>query len=99
MYAGSGQSHEPDEDHYSFHMPLPPMQYIKNYSDEALRRGCAPPPPPPITDSYLMFGQPFSTEDCIVPSLESQVIAIKESDLLKLKLFISIFYSDHMKYS
>ncbi len=55
-------------------MPLPPMQFILEYTDEAVRRGSAPPPPPPISDSYTMFGQPFSSEDCIVASLESQGI-------------------------
>ena len=55
-------------------MPLPPMQFILEYTDEAVRRGSAPLPPPPISDSYTMFGQPFSSEDCIVASLESQGI-------------------------
>jgi mediator of RNA polymerase II transcription subunit 7 len=55
-------------------MPLPPMQFIMEYTDEAVRRGTAPLPPPPISDSYTMFGQPFSSEDCIVASLESQGI-------------------------
>ena len=55
-------------------MPLPPMQFIMEYTDEALKRGSAPQPPPPILDSYTMFGQPFSSEDCIVASLESQGI-------------------------
>ena len=55
-------------------MPLPPMQYIKLYTEENVRRGMAPGPPPPITESYSMFGQPFSSEDCIVASLESQGI-------------------------
>jgi mediator of RNA polymerase II transcription subunit 7 len=55
-------------------MPLPPMQFVMEYTDEAVRRGTAPLPPPPISDSYTMFGQPFSSEDCIVASLESQGI-------------------------
>jgi len=55
-------------------MPLPPMQYIMDYTDEAIKRGTCPKPPPPILDSYTMFGQPFSSEDCIVASLESQGI-------------------------
>ena len=55
-------------------MPLPPMQFIMEYSDEAVKRGTAPQPPSPILDSYSMFGQPFSSEDCIVASLESQGI-------------------------
>jgi mediator of RNA polymerase II transcription subunit 7 len=55
-------------------MPLPPMHYVNEYTDEAIRRGTAPLPPPPILDTYSMFGQPFSSEDCIVASLESQGI-------------------------
>ena len=56
-------------------MPLPPMQFIAKYTDEAIREGIAPLPPPPITDApYKMFGQPFSSEDSIVSSLESQGI-------------------------
>ena len=55
-------------------MPLPPMQFIMEYSDEAVKHGTAPQPPLPILDSYSMFGQPFSSEDCIVASLESQGI-------------------------
>ena len=55
-------------------MPLPPMQFIMEYTDEAVKRGSAPLPPPPISDSYSMYGQPFSSEDCIVASLESQGI-------------------------
>jgi len=53
-------------------MPIPPMQYVKLYTDENVRRGSAPGPPPPLTDSYSMFGNVFTTEDCIVNSLESQ---------------------------
>lgn len=55
-------------------MPNPPMQYVKHYTDENLRRGTAPPPPPPLSDSYSMFGNVFTAEDCIVASLESQGI-------------------------
>ena len=53
-------------------MPIPPMQYVKLYTDENVRRGTAPQPPPPLHDSYSMFGNVFTTEDCIVNSLESQ---------------------------
>lgn len=53
-------------------MPIPPMQYVKLYTDENVRRGTAPQPPPPLNDSYSMFGNVFTTEDCIVNSLESQ---------------------------
>eukprot|EP00094_Tigriopus_californicus_P010280 TCALIF_09916-PA protein Name:"Similar to MED7 Mediator of RNA polymerase II transcription subunit 7 (Anopheles gambiae)" AED:0.05 eAED:0.05 QI:150/1/1/1/1/1/3/84/290 len=55
-------------------MPLPPMQYINHYTDENIRRGTCPPPPPPITDAYSMFGAPFSADDTIIQSLESQGI-------------------------
>merc|ERR1711997_2079 len=55
-------------------MPAPPMQYVKNYTDENVRRGTAPPPPQPLSDSYTMFGNVFTAEDCIVASLESQGI-------------------------
>lgn len=55
-------------------MPTPPMQYIKLYTDENMKRGMTPAPPAPITDNYLMFGHPFSAEDTIIQSLESQGI-------------------------
>ena len=55
-------------------MPLPPMQFVSQYTDEAVRRGTAPSPPPPISDFYFMFGQNFSPDDGIVASLESQGI-------------------------
>lgn len=55
-------------------MPPPPLQYVKLYTDENVRRGTAPPPPPPLNDSYSMFGSVFTAEDCIVASLESQGI-------------------------
>ncbi len=44
------------------------------YTDENVRRGMAPPPPPPLNDSYTMYGNVFTNEDCIVSSLESQGI-------------------------
>ena len=50
------------------------MQYVKHYTDENIRRGIAPPPPPAIATSYSMFGNIFTSEDCIVASLESQGI-------------------------
>lgn len=57
-------------------MPLPPMQYVKQYSDDYIKRGLAPPPPPPLqaNDSYSMFGNQFTAEDSIIASLESQGI-------------------------
>jgi len=57
-------------------MPLPPMQYVKKYSEEHRGRGGSfPPPPPPLApnEQYRMFGQPFApAEDQIISSLESQ---------------------------
>ncbi|KAL7863314.1 hypothetical protein SRHO_G00122980 [Serrasalmus rhombeus] len=55
-------------------LPLPPMQYIKEYTDENLRKGLAPKPPPPIRDTYLMFGNQFQCDDLIIRPLESQGI-------------------------
>ncbi|CAL9707300.1 unnamed protein product [Knipowitschia caucasica] len=54
-------------------LPLP-MQYIKEYTDENIRKGLAPKPPPPITDSYMMFGNQFQCDDLIIRPLESQGI-------------------------
>lgn len=54
-------------------LPLPPMQYISNYTDENVRRGRAPRPPLPIHDTYSMFGNAFNTDDTIIRPLESQV--------------------------
>lgn len=54
-------------------LPLPPMQYIKEYSDENIRRGRAPRPPPPIFDTYKMFGNTFNADDTIIRPLENQV--------------------------
>ncbi|CAM9456511.1 mediator of RNA polymerase II transcription subunit 7 [Lampetra fluviatilis] len=56
-------------------LPLPPMHYAKEYTDEAVRRGVAPRPPPPLRDHYLMFGNPFHCDDVIIRPLESQGIA------------------------
>ena len=56
-------------------MPLPPMQFISQYTDDAVSRGTAPLMPLPLpSDSYMMFGQHFSSDDGIVASLESQGI-------------------------
>ncbi|XP_066141391.1 mediator of RNA polymerase II transcription subunit 7 [Euwallacea fornicatus] len=55
-------------------LPLPPMQYVNQYTDEIIRRGRAPKPPPPIQDTYHMFGNTFNTEDSIIRPLESQGI-------------------------
>ncbi|XP_051505541.1 mediator of RNA polymerase II transcription subunit 7 [Myxocyprinus asiaticus] len=55
-------------------LPPPPMQYIKEYTDENVRKGLAPKPPPPIRDSYMMFGNHFQCDDLIIRPLESQGI-------------------------
>ncbi|XP_018329758.1 mediator of RNA polymerase II transcription subunit 7 [Agrilus planipennis] len=55
-------------------LPLPPMQYINQYTDEIVKRGRAPRPPPPIHDQYQMFGNTFNTEESIIRPLESQGI-------------------------
>lgn len=59
-------------------LPLPPMQYVNQYTDELIRRGRAPKPPPPIQDTYHMFGNTFNTEESIIRPLESQVNKIKK---------------------
>merc|ERR1711981_80072 len=57
-------------------MPLPPMHYVKQYSEDYIKRGLAPPPPQPLqpNESYSMFGHEFTAEDSIIASLESQGI-------------------------
>jgi len=54
-------------------LPLPPVQYFQNYSDENIRRGRASKPPPIIQETYTMFGNPYNAEDSIIRPLESQV--------------------------
>ncbi|XP_015378747.1 PREDICTED: mediator of RNA polymerase II transcription subunit 7 [Diuraphis noxia] len=53
-------------------LPLPPVQYFQNYSDENIRRGRASKPPPIIQETYTMFGNPYNAEDSIIRPLESQ---------------------------
>ncbi|XP_029515179.1 mediator of RNA polymerase II transcription subunit 7-like [Oncorhynchus nerka] len=55
-------------------LPPPPMQYIKEYTDENIRKGLIPKPPPPIRDTYMMFGNQFQCDDLIIRPLESQGI-------------------------
>ncbi|XP_005112154.1 mediator of RNA polymerase II transcription subunit 7 isoform X1 [Aplysia californica] len=51
--------------------PMPPMQYVNNYSDDNIKRGKAPQPPTPIQDSYSMFGAQYSADDAIIRPLEA----------------------------
>ncbi|CAG5132570.1 unnamed protein product [Candidula unifasciata] len=51
--------------------PMPPMNYVNNYTDENIKRGKAPLPPPPIQDSYSMFGAQFTSDDTIIRPLEA----------------------------
>ncbi|KAM8974537.1 mediator of RNA polymerase II transcription subunit 7 [Pelodytes ibericus] len=55
-------------------LPMPPMQYIKEYTDENLRKALVPKPPVPIKDSYMMFGNQFQCDDLIIRPLEGQGI-------------------------
>lgn len=54
--------------------PLPPMRYIKLYTDQNLKNKCTPPPPKPFPNNgnFLMFGQTIAIDDTIIRSLESQ---------------------------
>jgi mediator of RNA polymerase II transcription subunit 7 len=55
--------------------PLPPMHYIKLYTNENVTKGIIPKPPSNPPENYLMFGQTFSTNDeQIIRPLESQQI-------------------------
>jgi len=54
-------------------MPVPPLQYVKLYTDENVKNNRAPKPPPPIQDTYSMFGVTINNDDAIIQSLESQV--------------------------
>eukprot|EP00092_Neocalanus_flemingeri_P003988 GFUD01004293.1.p1 GENE.GFUD01004293.1~~GFUD01004293.1.p1 ORF type:complete len:246 (-),score=70.97 GFUD01004293.1:77-763(-) len=53
-------------------MPIPPMHYVKLFTDDAVKRGTAPRPPPPIQETYSMFGVTINNDDAIIQSLESQ---------------------------
>jgi len=72
MTPGSGSGEPPAPTQVSA-MPLPPMQYVKMFSEDNRVRGFPQPPPPlPPNEQYRMFGQPFApAEDQIISSLES----------------------------
>jgi len=55
-------------------MPIPPMHYVKLFTDEAVKRGTAPKPPAPMQETYSMFGVTINNDDAIIQSLESQGI-------------------------
>ena len=38
--------------------PLPPMQYVNNYTDDNIKRGRAPLPPPPPVQVTTFVGFP-----------------------------------------
>ncbi|XP_012928082.1 mediator of RNA polymerase II transcription subunit 7-like [Heterocephalus glaber] len=52
-------------------LPPPPMQYIKEYTDENIQEGLAPKPPPPIKDSYMMVGPVRVSVDSSTLSLDT----------------------------
>lgn len=54
--------------------PLPPMRYIKLYTDQNVANKCTPPPPKPFPNNgnFLMFGQTIAIDDTIIRTLESQ---------------------------
>ena len=63
-------------------MPIPPMHYVKLYTDDNVKKGTAPKPPPPIQDTYSMFGMTVNNDDAIIQSLESQVCSHSQDGLL-----------------
>ena len=67
MTPGSGSGEPPAPTQVSA-MPLPPMQYVKMFSEDNRVRGFPQPPPPlPPNEQYRMFGQPFApAEDQII---------------------------------
>lgn len=82
-------------------LPPPPLQYIKEYTDENIRKGLAPKPPPPIRDTYMMFGNQFHSDDLIIRPLESQGIERlhpmqfdRKHELKKLNMSILINFLD-----
>ncbi|XP_076029709.1 mediator complex subunit 7 [Oratosquilla oratoria] len=64
----------PPETELKSTFPLPPTQYLSQYTDENIRRGRAPKLPPVMHSEYTMFGVPFNADDAIIRPLESQSI-------------------------
>lgn len=64
-----------ESEEVSSSFPLPPMQYIDLYTNEAVANNTAPQPPACMTtEPYTMFGAPFFPNESIVRSLESQKV-------------------------
>ncbi|XP_074429649.1 mediator of RNA polymerase II transcription subunit 7-like [Larus michahellis] len=70
LYMGRGSSCVSGNAEEDEHLPPPPMQCIKEYTDENICKGLAPKPPPPVKDSYVMFGNQFQCDDLIIRPLE-----------------------------
>uniref|UniRef100_A0A8C4QGU8 Mediator of RNA polymerase II transcription subunit 7 n=2 Tax=Eptatretus burgeri TaxID=7764 RepID=A0A8C4QGU8_EPTBU len=82
-------------------LPLPPPQYYRQYTDEAIQRGTTPRPPAPVLDRYQMFGSDFHCDDLIIRPLESQGISRlyppdvdRRRELKKLNLSILVNFLD-----
>lgn len=70
---GGGGQNSVDQASISSFYPLPPMRYIKQFTDNNVRNKCTPIPPKPfVNGSYMMFGQNITIDDMIIRSLESQ---------------------------
>ncbi|XP_044096931.1 mediator of RNA polymerase II transcription subunit 7-like [Neovison vison] len=82
-------------------LPPPPVQYVKQYTDENTQEGLAPKPPPPIKDTSMMFGNQFQCDDPIIRPSESQGIewlhptqSDHKKELRKLNMSILINFLD-----
>uniref|UniRef100_UPI00358F4C67 mediator of RNA polymerase II transcription subunit 7 n=1 Tax=Myxine glutinosa TaxID=7769 RepID=UPI00358F4C67 len=82
-------------------LPLPPPQYYRQYTDEAIQRGTTPRPPAPVLDRYQMFGSDFHCDDLIIRPLESQGISRlyppdvdRRQELKKLNVSILVNFLD-----
>lgn len=64
---------EPQQSAISSFYPLPPMRYIKDFTDQNICNKQIPLPPKPFTNGqFMMFGQNITIDDTIIRSLESQ---------------------------